>query len=320
MTRCHYPHIRRRSTVRTVRTVLTARGVSHRYGGTVALDGVDLTVETGECVALLGPNGAGKTTLVNLAVGLLPRQRGEISLVGGDPRSARTRRHLGVVQQSLGFPGTLKVGELIAGAAVRGGRPRSNAAPIMAELGLTDLAERRAAKLSGGQRQRVQLAMALVTDPTLLVLDEPTVGLDAPTRRQLWRILERRREKGAGILLTTHLIDEAATVSDRVVVLAHGRTLASATPAELVSRLPDRTITARTDLDDERLTALPEVASFEREGELVRIGTRHPERLLRALLAEDPALTGLRVEGAGLEEAVVALTTRPRDANGGRLR
>ncbi len=294
--------------------------MSHRYGGTVALDGVDLTVETGECVALLGPNGAGKTTLVNLAVGLLPRQRGEISLVGGDPRSARTRRHLGVVQQSLGFPGTLKVGELIAGAAVRGGRPRSNAAPIMAELGLTDLAERRAAKLSGGQRQRVQLAMALVTDPTLLVLDEPTVGLDAPTRRQLWRILERRREKGAGILLTTHLIDEAATVSDRVVVLAHGRTLASATPAELVSRLPDRTITARTDLDDERLTALPEVASFEREGELVRIGTRHPERLLRALLAEDPALTGLRVEGAGLEEAVVALTTRPRDANGGRVR
>ena len=294
--------------------------MSHRYGGTVALDGVDLTVETGECVALLGPNGAGKTTLVNLAVGLLPRQRGEISLVGGDPRSARTRRHLGVVQQSLGFPGTLKVGELIAGAAVRGGRPRSSAAPIMAELGLTDLAERRAAKLSGGQRQRVQLAMALVTDPTLLVLDEPTVGLDAPTRRQLWRILERRREKGAGILLTTHLIDEAATVSDRVVVLAHGRTLASATPAELVSRLPDRTITARTDLDDERLTALPEVASFEREGELVRIGTRHPERLLRALLAEDPALTGLRVEGAGLEEAVVALTTRPRDANGGRAR
>ncbi len=294
--------------------------MSHRYGGTVALDGVDLTVETGECVALLGPNGAGKTTLVNLAVGLLPRQRGEISLVGGDPRSARTRRHLGVVQQSLGFPGTLKVGELIAGAAVRGGRPRSSAAPIMAELGLTDLAERRAAKLSGGQRQRVQLAMALVTDPTLLVLDEPTVGLDAPTRRQLWRILERRREKGAGILLTTHLIDEAATVSDRVVVLAHGRTLASATPAELVSRLPDRTITARTDLDDERLTALPEVASFEREGELVRIGTRHPERLLRALLAEDPALTGLRVEGAGLEEAVVALTTRPRDANRGRAR
>lgn len=294
--------------------------MSHRYGGTVALDGVDLTVETGECVALLGPNGAGKTTLVNLAVGLLPRQRGGISLVGGDPRSARTRRHLGVVQQSLGFPGTLKVGELIAGAAVRGGRPRSNAAPIMAELGLTDLAERRAAKLSGGQRQRVQLAMALVTDPTLLVLDEPTVGLDAPTRRQLWRILERRREKGAGILLTTHLIDEAATVSDRVVVLAHGRTLASATPAELVSRLPDRTITARTDLDDERLTALPEVASFEREGELVRIGTRHPERLLRALLAEDPALTGLRVEGAGLEEAVVALTTRPRDANRGRVR
>ncbi|WP_298176759.1 ABC transporter ATP-binding protein [Saccharomonospora sp.] len=292
-----------------MRTVLTVRGVGHRYGGTVALDAVDLTVGAGECVALLGPNGAGKTTLVNLVVGLLPRQQGEIDLAGGDPRNARTRRGLGVVQQSLGYPGTLKVGELISGAAVRGGRPRSSAAPIMAELGLTDLTERRVAKLSGGQKQRVQLAMALVTDPKLLVLDEPTVGLDVPTRRRFWQVLEQRRAMGTGILLTTHLIDEAAAVSNRAVVLDHGRVLASAPPEELVSRLPDRTITARTDLGDERLTALPEVVSFERNGGLVHIGTRYPERLLRLLLAEDPGLSNLQVEGASLEEAVVALTS-----------
>ncbi len=297
-----------------MRTVLSARGLAHRYGGTTALDGVDLTVGAGECVALLGPNGAGKTTLVNLLVGLLPRQWGEISLAGGDPRNASTRRRLGVVQQSLGHPSTLKVGELVAGSAVRGGLPRSSAGPIMAELELTDLADRRAAKLSGGQRQRLQLAMALVNDPALLVLDEPTVGLDTPARRRFWQILATRRARGTAILLTTHLIDEAATVSDRVVVIDRGRVLASDTPERLVSRLPDRTVVARTVLDDDVLTGLPGVASLDREGELVRIGTRSPEALLRRLLAEDLGLSDLRVEGAGLEEAVVALTSRPRRA------
>lgn len=297
-----------------MRTVLSARGLAHRYGGTTALDGVDLTVGAGECVALLGPNGAGKTTLVNLLVGLLPRQQGEISLAGDDPRNASTRRRLGVVQQSLGHPSTLKVGELVAGSAVRGGLSRSSAGPIMAELELTDLADRRAAKLSGGQRQRLQLAMALVNDPALLVLDEPTVGLDTPARRRFWQILATRRARGTAILLTTHLIDEAATVSDRVVVIDRGRVLASDTPEKLVSRLPDRTVVARTVLDDDVLAGLPGVASLDREGELVRIGTRSPEALLRRLLAEDPELSDLRVEGAGLEEAVVALTSRPQRA------
>ncbi|EHY89877.1 ABC transporter ATP-binding protein [Saccharomonospora azurea] len=296
-----------------MRTVLTARGLRHRYGGTSALDGVDLTVEAGECVALLGPNGAGKTTLVNLVVGLLPRGHGEIVLAGGDPKHAVTRRKVGVVQQSLGQPSTLTVSELVSGAAVRGGRPRSSAAPIMAELELTELSHRRAAKLSGGQKQRLQLAMALVNDPALLVLDEPTVGLDVPTRRRFWRILARRREKGTAILLTTHLIDEAAAVSDRVVVLDRGRVLTSGTPDELVSRLPDRTVVARTRLDDDVVANLPGVASFDRDGELVRLGTRTPEALLRVLLAEDPDLSDLRVEGVGLEEAVVALTSQARE-------
>jgi ABC-2 type transport system ATP-binding protein len=290
--------------------VLDVQGVRHRYGGTVALNGADLRVGEGECVALLGPNGAGKTTLVNLVIGLLPRQEGSIGILGGDPRHASTRRNLGVVQQSLGFPTTLKVRELVAGAAVRAGRPRHAAGPVMAELELTEFAGRRAVKLSGGQRQRLQLAMALVSDPALLVLDEPTAGLDVASRRKFWSIVAARRSRGTGVLVTTHLIEESAAVADRVVVLDQGRVLAEGTPDELIAVLPDRTVIATTLLDDARLLALPGVLSMSREQSLVRLRTRTPEAALRVLLAEDPTLSDLRVEHAGLEEAVVSIGAR----------
>ena len=291
-------------------TVLEIRGARHNYGATQALDGVDLDVGAGECVALLGPNGAGKTTLVNLVVGLLPAKEGRVRVCGADPRIAATRRQLGVVQQALGFPNTLKVVELVTGAAVRAGMPRSAAGPIMAELDLTDLAGRRSAKLSGGQKQRLQLAMALVADPKLLVLDEPTAGLDVPARKRFWQLLAERRERGTGVLVTTHLIEESSAVADRVVVLDHGRVLAGGTPDELMARLPDRTVIARTALGRDRLLSLPGVVSVRGDGERVRLGTRAPEALLRVLLAEDPGLSDLRVEGAGLEEAVAGLIER----------
>ncbi|HEX3779699.1 MAG TPA: ABC transporter ATP-binding protein [Pseudonocardiaceae bacterium] len=289
-------------------TALSVRGLCHRYGDTVALAGVDLRVDGGECVALLGPNGAGKTTLVTVAIGLLAARDGEVRVLGGDPRRAGTRRRLGVMQQSLGFPATLTVGELVTGAAIRGGLPRAAAGPILAELGLTEVVKRRAAKLSGGQKQRVQLAMALVTDPRLLVLDEPTAGLDVPARRQFWQILARRRERGVAVLVTTHLIEESSAVADRVVVLDHGRVVADAAPTVLVGRLPDRTVIARTRLSQAELDGLPGVLSVSREHDLVRLRTRTPEELLRVLLAKDPDLAGLRVRDAGLEEAVVSLT------------
>jgi ABC-2 type transport system ATP-binding protein len=290
-----------------VDTVLEARGVSYRYGSALALDRVDLRVGAGECVALLGPNGAGKTTLVSLAVGLLARQQGGILIAGGDCRIAANRRQVGVVQQLVGFPSTLKVRELVVGAAIRGGRAGSAAGPVLAELALTDLAGQRATKLSGGQRRRVQLAMALVTDPALLVLDEPTAELDVSARRRLWRVIADRRARGTGVLVTTHLIEESATVADRVVVLDHGRVLADTAPEALTARLPDRTVDARTRLAADRLRSLPEVLSMTVREDRVRLRTREPERLLRVLLAEDPELDQLRVTDAGLEEAVLSL-------------
>ncbi|RKT19893.1 ABC-2 type transport system ATP-binding protein [Streptomyces sp. 1114.5] len=292
----------------TTQAVLTAESLRYRYGETVALDGVDLRVDPGECVALLGPNGAGKSTLVMLAVGLLAPQQGTVRILGGDPRRAKTRRHLGVAQQTLGFPSTLTVSELVGGAAVRGGLRAAAAGPVLAELGLTELARRRASKLSGGQKQRVQLAMALVTDPALLVLDEPTVGLDTQARRHFWQILAQRRAQGTAVLVTTHLIEESGTVADRVVVLDRGRILADAPPQELVSRLPDRTVTVRTALDPDGLERLPGVLRVGRERDLVTIQTRSPEQLLRLLLEQDPELSELRVQDVGLAEAVVALT------------
>ncbi|MFE5581718.1 ABC transporter ATP-binding protein [Kitasatospora sp. NPDC056531] len=292
----------------TTQAVMTAEGLRYRYGETLALDGVDLRVDPGECVALLGPNGAGKSTLVTIVVGLLAPQHGTVRILGGDPRRAATRRRLGVAQQTLGFPNTLTVNELVTGAAIRGGLRASAARPVLAELGLTELAGRRVSKLSGGQKQRVQLAMALVTEPTLLVLDEPTVGLDTSARRHFWQILARRREQGAAVLVTTHLIEESAAVADRVVVIDRGRILADAPPDELVSRLPDRTVTVRTGLDHDELRRLPGVLSVTPEHDLVRIQTRSPEELLRVLLDRDPGLSELRVQDAGLEEAVLALT------------
>jgi ABC-2 type transport system ATP-binding protein len=294
----------------TVNNVVTIRGLDHRYGATHALRGVDLTVAAGECVALLGPNGAGKTTLVGALTGMLAPSAGIARIDGADPRRPATRRRLGVVHQQAGFPRTLKVRELVSGWAVRAGRPASDADAVLTEVSLRDLTKRRVTALSGGQQQRLQLAMALVVDPTLLVLDEPTVGLDIDARRRFWATLAARRDRGTAVLLTTHQIEEAAAVADRVVVLHEGTVIASGHPADLTAQLPDRTITARTALRDSELRALPDVLDVTVADGRMRAATARAEATVQALLAADPTLSDLRVEGATLEQAIVALTTQ----------
>jgi ABC-2 type transport system ATP-binding protein len=294
----------------TVNNVVTIRGLDHRYGATHALRGVDLTVAAGECVALLGPNGAGKTTLVGALTGMLAPSAGIARIDGADPRRPATRRRLGVVHQQAGFPRTLKVRELVSGWAVRAGRPASDADAVLTEVGLHDLTKRRVTALSGGQQQRLQLAMALVVDPTLLVLDEPTVGLDIDARRRFWATLAARRDRGTAVLLTTHQIEEAAAVADRVVVLHEGTVIASGHPADLTAQLPDRTVTARTALRDSELRALPDVLDVTVADGRMRAASARAEATVQALLAADPTLSDLRVEGATLEQAIVAMTTQ----------
>jgi ABC-2 type transport system ATP-binding protein len=288
--------------------VLEVRGLVHRYGDHTALDGVDLTVKAGEAVALLGPNGAGKTTLVRNVIGLIEGDADLIEVAGGNPRSAETRRSLGVVQQAVGFPRSLTVGEIVGGAAARRGCPPEAAGLAIAEMGLAGLEKRRAAKLSGGQQQRLQLAMGLVADPILLVLDEPTEGLDVEARRRFWNTIRRRLDDGAGVLVTTHLVEEAAAVANRVVVLDRGRVVAEGTPDELRRMLPDRRIEVRTKVPVSVIRALDSVESVElRDGRTV-IATTDSEQVVRTLLELDPDANDLTVATASLEEVLVAMT------------
>jgi len=288
--------------------VLEVRGLVHRYGDYTALAGVDLTVDSGECVALLGPNGAGKTTLVRNVIGLIEGNADLIEVAGGNPRSAETRRRLGVVQQAVGFPRSLTVGEIVGGAAARRGCPPEAAGQAIAEMGLAGLEKRRADKLSGGQQQRLQLAMGLVADPVLLVLDEPTEGLDVEARRRFWKTVRRRLDDGAGVLITTHLVDEAAAVADRVVVVDRGRVVAEGTPDELRRTLPDRRIEVQTKVPVSVIRALDSVEAVEfRDGRTV-IATTDSEQVVRTLLDLDPEASDLTVATASLEEVLIAMT------------
>jgi ABC-2 type transport system ATP-binding protein len=288
--------------------VLEVRNLVHRYGDQTALGGVDLTVKAGECVALLGPNGAGKTTLVRNVIGLIEGNADVIEVAGGNPRSAETRRRLGVVQQAVGFPRSLTVGEIVGGAAVRRGLPPEAASRAIAEMGLAGLEKRRAAKLSGGQQQRLQLAMGLVADPVLLVLDEPTEGLDVEARRRFWNTIRRRLDNGAGVLITTHLVDEAAAVADRVVVVDRGRVIAEGTPDELRRTLPDRRIEVQTKVPASVIRALDSVHSVDLHGGRTVIAATDSELVIRALLELDPEANDLTVSTASLEEVLIAMT------------
>jgi ABC-2 type transport system ATP-binding protein len=288
--------------------VLEVRNLVHRYGDQTALGGVDLTVKAGECVALLGPNGAGKTTLVRNVIGLIEGNADVIEVAGGNPRSAETRRRLGVVQQAVGFPRSLTVGEIVGGAAVRRGLPPEAASRAIAEMGLAGLEKRRADKLSGGQQQRLQLAMGLVADPVLLVMDEPTEGLDVEARRRFWRTVRRRLDNGAGVLITTHLVDEAAAVADRVVVVDRGRVIAEGTPDELRRTLPDRRIEVQTKVPASVIRALDSVHSVDLHGGRTVIAATDSELVIRALLELDPEANDLTVSTASLEEVLIAMT------------
>ncbi|HSJ29341.1 MAG TPA: ABC transporter ATP-binding protein [Acidimicrobiia bacterium] len=297
-----------------MKNVLEVRGLVHRYGGHTALAGVDLTVQSGECVALLGPNGAGKTTLVRNVIGLIEGNADLIEVAGGNPRSAETRRKLGVVQQAVGFPRTLTVGEIVGGAAARRGYPPEAASRAIAEMGLAGLEKRRAAMLSGGQQQRLQLAMGLVADPVLLILDEPTEGLDVDARRRFWNTVRQRLDDGAGVLITTHLVDEAAAVADRVVVVDQGRVVAEGTPDELRRTLPDRRIEIRTKVPVDVIRALDSVEAVElRDGRTVIAATKS-EQVVRTLLDLDPDANDLTVATASLEEVLVAMTHTEEEA------
>jgi ABC-2 type transport system ATP-binding protein len=282
-------------------------GARKRYGEVTALDGLDLVVRPGEVLALLGPNGAGKTTAVGLLLGLLQPDAGRARLFGHEPRSLPARTRTGAMLQVSGVPDTLRVREHVELFSSYYPAPLP-VAETLAVAGLEGLAERPFGKLSGGQRQRLLFALALCGDPDLLFLDEPTVGLDVAARRALWERIRELVRRGRTVLLTTHYLEEAEALADRIVVLDRGRAIAEGTPAEIEARAGTRRVRCRTRVPLPEVAALPGVVRAGRHGADTEVLAAAAEPVVRELLARDPRLSHLEVRGAGLEEAFLALT------------
>ena len=282
--------------------------VTKRYGGVTALDGLSLGLEAGRVTALLGPNGAGKTTAVKLLLGLTRPTVGKVTLFGRDPRDVRARQQTGVMLQVANVPETLRVREHVHLFSSYYPNPMPPG-EALAIAGLATVADRKYGALSGGQKQRVLFALAICGNPDLLFLDEPTVGLDVESRRGFWQEIRRLAERGRSILLTTHYLEEADALADRIIVINTGRVVADGAPHEVKALTAARRIRCVTSLDDARLAAMPGVQSVRRDGASVELLTGDAEGVTRALLAADPALGGLEVAGAGLEEAFLSLTS-----------
>jgi ABC-2 type transport system ATP-binding protein len=287
--------------------VASLRGVRKRYGALQALDGVDLDLHAGQVLALLGPNGAGKTTTIGLLLGLLRADAGQVRLFGQDPQQVAARRGIGVMLQDAALPPTLKVGELLRLTASYYPAPRP-LAESAALAGVEDLLDRPYGKLSGGQQRRVQFAIAACGRPRLLFLDEPTVGLDLPARQRLWAAVRTLAGEGVAVVLTTHYLEEAGHLADRVCVMMRGRIVSDGSVDALRARVETRRIRCVSALDADVVAAWPGVRLAQREGARLDISSDQAEAVVRRLLDADPALSDLEMQAAGLDEAFGNLT------------
>jgi ABC-2 type transport system ATP-binding protein len=291
-------------------TVVDVRDAVKVFGPVRAVDGVTLSVNTGEVVALLGPNGAGKTTCVSLMIGLRNPTSGSATLFGFAPSDVRARTRCGVMLQESGLPSFLTVRETID--LFRTYYPAPLAADSVIELiGLEEKARAQVHTLSGGQQQRLYFGLAMCGNPELLFLDEPTVGLDVEARRSFWTHVKAFVRSGRTVVLTTHYLEEADALADRIVVIDRGRIRIDASPAMVKSASKAKRVsyTASRTMIEADFAGLP-VQTVTLEGTRVEIVTAQPEALLQALFLRGDALADLEVEGASLEHAVMQLTAR----------
>jgi ABC-2 type transport system ATP-binding protein len=288
-------------------------GLSKSYGHVTAVRSIDLVIAPGETVAILGPNGAGKTTTIDMVLGLTRPDAGRISLFGMSPSQAIAAGVVSGMLQTASLIQHLRVRELVAMVAALYPNPLP-VAEVLRMTGVSDLASRQAARLSGGQSQRVRFAMALVANPDLLLLDEPTAALDVEGRQAFWHAVRAVAAQGKTVLFATHYLEEADAYSDRIVLLAKGRIVADGPATEIKARVSSRTIRATLPgAALARLSALPGVISAVRHGDAVTLTCSDAEAALRALLAEFPGARDVEVRGADLEAAFVALTETDDD-------
>ncbi len=273
-----------------------------------AVRGVDLVIEPGETVALLGPNGAGKSTLIDMLLGLMPTDAGRVELFGRDPHEAVREGVVGAMLQTGGLLQALSVRELLAMMASLFPQPLP-VDDVLELTGTAPIADRRTEKLSGGQTQRVRFAMALVSDPELLVLDEPTVALDVEARHAFWMTMRDIASQGKTVLFATHYLEEADAYADRVVVMAAGSVVADGPPTEIKGMVGTRTIRATLPgAELETLSQIEGVKTAELRGSSFLLRCSDSDRAIRALLARYPDARDIEISGAGLEEAFLELT------------
>jgi ABC-2 type transport system ATP-binding protein len=294
-------------------TIARLTGATKRYGKLVAVDALDLEVRRGEVLAVLGPNGAGKTTSVSMLLGLTRPDAGHAELFGLEPSSPAARVRAGAMLQVSNVPETMRVREHLE--LFRSYYPRPlPAKEALAAANLESLADRYFGKLSGGEKQRVMFALAICGDPELVFLDEPTVGMDVETRRAFWATTRALVARGRTVVLTTHYLEEADALADRIVVIQKGTVVAQGAPHEIKSRIGARKIRCTTALPVDVVRALAGVTRADERGAVVEILSSEAERTVRELLARDASLSGLEVTAAGLEEAFLEITRRI-DAN-----
>ncbi|MDQ6819618.1 MAG: ABC transporter ATP-binding protein [Actinomycetota bacterium] len=284
-----------------------------------AVRGIDVSIAIGETVALLGPNGAGKSTTIDMMLGLARPDRGTVSVFGRSPRDAVDAGLIGAMLQTGELIRDLSVREIVALMASLYPNPMDVDEAV--ELtGLKGAANQRTQKLSGGQTQRVRFALALVSNPELLVLDEPTVAMDVEGRREFWVVMREFATRGRTVLFATHYLEEADANADRAVLMARGLVVADGPPTEIKARVGTRTIRATLpDVDPARLAELPGVAGAERHGDAVILRCTDSDRAIRELLADYPRARDIEITGGSLEEAFLELTGEPDVDESGQL-
>ena len=293
--------------------------LSKSYGNVHAVRSVDLAIAPGETVAILGPNGAGKTTTIEMVLGLTRPDSGTVTLFGKSPAQAVAAGAVGGMLQTGALVEYLSVRELVTMVASVYPRPLP-VEQAMRLAGVTEFAERRTGKLSGGQTQRVRFAIALVSNPDLFMLDEPTAAVDVEGRREFWASIRAVAAEGKTVIFATHYLEEADAYADRIVLMARGRIVADGPATEIKAKVSGRIIRATIPVagpagpaDTAALAALPGVTSAERHGEAVILTCADSDLTLRALLSRFPAARDIEVAGAGIEEAFMALTADDND-------
>jgi ABC-2 type transport system ATP-binding protein len=286
---------------------LRLNGVTKDFKDVHAVRGIDLEIEQGEIVAFLGPNGAGKTTTIDMLLGLSRPTTGSVEVLGLQPRQAIARGLVSAVMQTGGLLKDLTVRETVAYTASL----FADTQPVDAVLenaGITRLADRKVAKCSGGEQQRLRFAMALLSDPALLLLDEPTTGMDVEGRRAFWSAIRRDAEKGRTVLFATHYLEEADQYADRIVLISKGRIVADGTGSQIKALAAGRTVRATLEhADHQALSRLAGVESVEVRGDTVLVHAKDTDAVARYLLTETDA-RDLEITARGIEEAFLTLT------------